>query len=86
MFSGKDALHILVDLAPLVGSVERRLNACSIFLNYGGGLTFFNSLLSSLPTFFICMLELRLGKLITLTLPHMRLVGWDLFGCEMCVN
>src|SRR5438105_11499187 len=49
----------VLDLAPLVDSVERRLNACSRFLNYGGRLTFVNSVLSLLPTFFMCMLKLN---------------------------
>jgi hypothetical protein len=44
------------DLAPLVDSVE---SACSRFLNYGGRLTFVNSVLSALPTFFMCMLKLN---------------------------
>jgi hypothetical protein len=47
------------ELAPLADSVERRLNACSRFLNYGGKLTFVNSVLSSLPTFYMCMLKLN---------------------------
>jgi hypothetical protein len=49
----------LRDLSPLTDSVERRLNACSRFLNYGGKLIFINSVLSSLPTFYMCMLKLN---------------------------
>jgi hypothetical protein len=47
------------DLAPLADNIERRLNACSRFLNYGGRLTFVNSVLSTLPTFFMCMVKLN---------------------------
>jgi hypothetical protein len=49
----------VMDLAPLADNVERRLNACSRFLNYGGKLVFVNSVLSSLPTFYMCMLKLN---------------------------
>jgi hypothetical protein len=47
------------ELAPLTDRVERRLNACSRFLSYGGKLIFVNSVLSSLPTFYMCMLKLN---------------------------
>jgi hypothetical protein len=47
------------NLAPLANSVERRLNACSRFLNYGGRLTYVNSVLLALPTIFMCMLKLN---------------------------
>jgi hypothetical protein len=49
----------VMDLAPLADNVERRLNACSRFLNYGGKLVFVNFVLSSLPTFYMCMLKLN---------------------------
>jgi hypothetical protein len=58
------------DLAPLANNVERRLNACSRFLNYGGRLTFVNSVLSALPTFYMCML--KLNKTIIKTVDRAR--------------
>jgi hypothetical protein len=60
----------VMDLAPLADSVERRLNACSRFLNYGGRLTFVNSVLSALPTFYMCML--KLNKTIVKTIDRGR--------------
>ena len=47
------------DLSPLVGLVERRLNASARFLGYGGRLEFVKSVLSTLPTFFMCSLKLQ---------------------------
>jgi hypothetical protein len=49
------------DLSPLVGLVERRLNASARFLNYGGRLEFVKSVLSTLPTFFMSSLKLQKG-------------------------
>ena len=47
------------DLSPLVGLVERRLNASARFLGYGGRLEFVRSVLSTLPTFYMCSLKLQ---------------------------
>jgi hypothetical protein len=47
------------DLSPLVGLVERRLNAIAHFLSYGGRLEFICSVLSSLPSFYMCSLKLQ---------------------------
>jgi hypothetical protein len=47
------------DLSPLVGLVERRLNASARFLNYGGRLEFVRSVLSTLPTFYMSSLKLQ---------------------------
>jgi hypothetical protein len=46
---------------PLVTSIERRLQTCSDFLSYGGKLEMVNSVLSSLPTFYMCTLKLYKG-------------------------
>jgi hypothetical protein len=46
------------DLSPLKDRVERRLSAITSFLSYGDRLVLVNSVLSSLPTYF--MLSLRL--------------------------
>ena len=43
----------------MVGLVERRLNASARFLGYGGRLEFVKSVLSTLPTFFMCSLKLQ---------------------------
>jgi hypothetical protein len=47
------------DLSPLVDHIKRRLNACSKFLNYAGRLSFVHSVLSALPTFYICVIKLH---------------------------
>jgi hypothetical protein len=47
------------DMSPLVGLVERRLNASARFLGYGGRLEFVRSVLSTLPTFFMCSLKIH---------------------------
>jgi hypothetical protein len=46
------------DLSPLTDRVKRRLSAVTSFLSYGDRLVLVNSVLSSLPTYF--MLSLRL--------------------------
>jgi hypothetical protein len=56
MGTTKPTIH---DLSPLVGLVERRLNASARFLNYGGRLEFVRSVLSTLPTFFMSSLKLQ---------------------------
>jgi hypothetical protein len=50
---------MIQDLSPLVGLVERRLNASARFLGYGGRLEFVRSVLSSLPSFFMCSLKIQ---------------------------
>jgi hypothetical protein len=47
------------DMSPLVGLVERRLNASARFLGYGGRLEFVRSVLSSLPSFYMCSLKIQ---------------------------
>jgi hypothetical protein len=47
------------DLSPIVDNIERRLNACSRFLTYAGRLTYVNSVLSALPTFYMCTFKLQ---------------------------
>jgi hypothetical protein len=47
------------DISPLVGMVARRLNASARFLGYGGRLQLVKSVLSSLPTFFMCSLKIQ---------------------------
>jgi hypothetical protein len=49
----------VLELASLADSAERRMSVCSRFLNYGGKLTFVNLVLSSLPTFYMCILKLN---------------------------
>ena len=48
----------VVDFAPLVNREERRLTASSMFLPQGGRLTLINSVLSSIPTYYMCSLQL----------------------------
>jgi hypothetical protein len=47
------------DYAPLICRVERRLAASSQFLSYAGRLQLINSVLSSLPTYYMCSLKLQ---------------------------
>jgi hypothetical protein len=49
------------DLSPLTDIVERRLSAVSSFLSYGDRLVLVNSVLSSLPTYFLLSLKLPPG-------------------------
>jgi hypothetical protein len=49
------------DLSPLTDRVERRLCAMSSFLSYGDRLVLVNSVLSSLPTYFMLSLKLPPG-------------------------
>jgi hypothetical protein len=46
------------DFAPLICRVERRLAASSQFLSYAGRLQLISSVLSSLPTYYMCSLKL----------------------------
>jgi hypothetical protein len=39
---------------PLIQCVQRRLPACTMYLNYGSQLRILNSVLSSLPMFYLC--------------------------------
>jgi hypothetical protein len=47
------------DLSPLVGLVERRMNASARFLGYGGRLEFVRSVLSTLPMFYLSSLKIQ---------------------------
>jgi hypothetical protein len=49
------------DCLSLVTRVERRLVCTSIFLNQGGKLQMVNSVLSSLPTFYMCSIKIPVG-------------------------
>ena len=46
------------DYAPLICRIERRLSASSQFLSYAGRLQLVNSVISSLPTYYMCSLKL----------------------------
>jgi hypothetical protein len=46
------------DYAPLICRIERRLSATSQFLSYAGRLQLVNSVISSLPTYYLCSLKL----------------------------
>lgn len=48
----------IIDFSPLVDRIERRLPSTAAFLNHGQRLTMVNSVLSSLPTYYICSLKL----------------------------
>ena len=61
---------LISDLSPMVDQVERRLNASARFLDYGGRLTLVQSVLSSLPTHYLC--SLKIPKKIIKTLDRAR--------------
>ncbi|XP_052168063.1 uncharacterized protein LOC127784750 [Oryza glaberrima] len=48
----------IVDFAPLIDRVEGRLSSLTTFLNYGQILTMVNSILSSLPTYYMSTIKL----------------------------
>jgi hypothetical protein len=48
------------DYAPLICRIERRLSESSQFLSYAGRLQLVNSVISSLPTYYMCSLNLLL--------------------------
>ena len=51
----------MVDFLPLVDCMERRLTTSSCFLNQGGKLQLLNSVISSVPVYFLCSLHIRAG-------------------------
>ena len=51
------------DLMPLVHRIERRLSATSCFLNQGTRLQLLQSVLTSMPIYFLCTLDIPSGIL-----------------------
>jgi hypothetical protein len=49
------------DFLPLISRIERRLMGLNTFLSYAGRFVLVNSVLSSLPTFYLCTLELPIS-------------------------
>jgi hypothetical protein len=49
--------HIVEDFHPLLNRIEMRMMGINRLLSYQGRLTLVNSVLSSLPTFFMCSLK-----------------------------
>jgi hypothetical protein len=49
---------LVKDYAPLICRIERKLSASSMFLAYSGRLQLINSVISSLPTYYMCTLSL----------------------------
>jgi hypothetical protein len=70
------------DMSPLVGLVERCLNASARFLGYGGRLEFVRSVLSTLPTFFMCSLKIQ-KTVLNICNRAQRHCLWvsEFFGC-----
>jgi hypothetical protein len=56
----KPSVH---DCLPLANRVERRLISTSIFMSQGGKLQLVNSVLSSLPIFYMCSVKVPIGIL-----------------------
>jgi hypothetical protein len=48
------------DCLPLVNRIERRLVGTTLFLSQGGKLQLVNSVLSSLPTYYMCIIQLSI--------------------------
>ena len=51
----------IVDFAPLINKMERRLTATSTFLAFSGKVELTKAVLSALPTYTVCTLKLPLG-------------------------
>lgn len=49
---------LVKDYAPLICRIERKLSAGSMYLSYSGRLQLVNSVVSSLPTYYMCTLKL----------------------------
>jgi hypothetical protein len=49
---------LVKDYAPLICRIERKLSASSVFLAYSGRLQLINSVISSLPTYYMCTLSM----------------------------
>lgn len=49
---------LVKDYAPLICRIERKLSASSVYLSYSGRLQLINSVVSFLPTYFMCTLSL----------------------------
>jgi hypothetical protein len=60
---------------PMVSRVERRLCGIADFLNYGGKLELVKSVLSSLPIFYMCCLEI-LVTILEQMVKYMRHCLW----------
>lgn len=67
------------DFAPLICRVERRMSATSQFLSYAGRLQVINSILSSLPTYYMCTLKLP-SAVIEIIDKHRKNCLWR--GCD----
>jgi mannosylglycoprotein endo-beta-mannosidase len=46
------------DYAPLICRIERRMSAASLYLSLAGRLQLVNSVISSLPTYYMCTLKI----------------------------
>src|SRR3954469_1442960 len=60
-FAGGTTRPKMVDFLPLVDCMERRLTASSCFLTQGGKLQLLNSVISSMPIYFLCSLHIPMG-------------------------
>ena len=63
------------DYAPLICRIERRLSASSQFLSYAGMLQLVNSVISSLPTYYMCSLKLPI-TVINIIDKHIKNFLW----------
>lgn len=70
----------VADCLPFVLCIERRLVACSLFFTQGGKLQMVNSIISSLPTFYMCTLKLH-ATVIEQVEKYMRHCLWR--GADM---
>ena len=48
----------VIDFPPLIDRIERRFPSTAAFLSHGQRLTMVNSVLSALPTYYMCTLKL----------------------------
>jgi hypothetical protein len=64
------------DFLPLISRIERRLMGLNTFLSYAGRLVLMNSVLSSLPTFYLCTLKLPISVIEQID-KYMKHFLWD---------
>lgn len=51
----------ILDFAPLINQMERRLNTTTTFLGFAGKVELTTSVLSAMPTYTMCTLKLPIG-------------------------
>jgi hypothetical protein len=66
------------NFSPIIDIIERRLLATVSFLSSGDNLILVNSVLSSLPTYFMCTLVILLGVIEIIDKARIRCCGGNI--------